>query len=344
MKRRVFLKTVGGAAGVAALGVPSLFGADEAVERVAGLPRRPLGRTGQKLSVVGFPGLALIHYEQEKCTAAIHDAFARGVNYYDVAPAYGEGKCETKMGIGLQGLDRSKYFLACKTKKRDKEGARQQLEDSLKLLKTDYFDLYQLHHLVRPAEVKQALGPGGAMETLLKAKEEGKIKYIGFSAHTTKGALEAMKGFKFDTVMFPINFVEYYTRDFGKDVLTLANEQGAAVLAIKPLSWGTWPAQGKKNREWWYRSVEEPKDIELAMRFALSQRSVVTGIPPSFLDLLDRTIEAAKAYKPVDEAAIAQLKQMAADQGSIFLREEQQVAMNLPHWTPVYPDSPHECG
>ena len=84
------------------------------------------------------------------------------------------------MGIGLQGLDRSKYFLACKTKKRDKEGAREELEHSLKLLKTDHFDLYQLHHLVRPAEVKQALGPGGAMETILKAKEEGKIKYIGF--------------------------------------------------------------------------------------------------------------------------------------------------------------------
>lgn len=346
MKRRVFLKTVGGAAGVAALGMPHLFGAEEALERVAGLPRRALGRTGQKLSVVGFPGLALVQFgpdEQEKCTTAVHKAFERGVNYFDVAPAYGEGRCETRLGIGLQGLDRSKYFLACKTKKRDAAGAREQLEESLKLLKTDHFDLYQLHHLVRPAEVKQALGPNGAVEAILKAREEGKIKYIGFSAHTTKAALEAMNGFKFDTVMFPINFVEYYTRGFGKEVLALANEQGAAVLAIKPLSWGTWPAQTKKTREWWYRSVEEAKDVELAMRFALSQRGVVAGIPPSFVDLLDRTIEAAKAFKPLDEQAITELKQMAADRGSIFLREEQQVAMNLPHWTPVYPHSPHEC-
>lgn len=341
------MKTVGGAAGMAALSacrVP-LGGAGE--ERVAGLPRRPLGRTGQKLSVVGFPGLALIQFkedEQEKCTAAIHSAFDRGINYFDVAPAYGEGRCEARMGIGLQGLDRSSYFLACKTKKRDKEGARQQLEASLRLLKTDHFDLYQLHHLVRPAEVKQALGPDGAMETLLKARDEGKIKYIGFSAHTTKAALEAMRGFNFDTVMFPINFVEYYTRDFGKDVVALAKEQGTAVLAIKPLSWGTWPAEGKRNRQWWYRSVEELKDVELAMRFALSQPGVVSGIPPSFVDLVDRSIEAAKLYKPLDELAIAQLKEMAANQGSIFLREEQQVAMNLPHWTPVYPHSPHECG
>jgi predicted aldo/keto reductase-like oxidoreductase len=344
MKRRTFIKTVSGAASAAALGVPKIFGADEPMEKVAGLPRRQLGRTGQKLSVVGFPGLALIHYDQEKGTAAIHDAFERGVNYFDVAPAYGNGECQTKLGIGLQGLDRSKYFLACKTKKRDREGARLELEESLKLLKTDHFDLYQLHHLVRPAEVKQALGPDGAMEAILKAREQGKIRWIGFSAHTTKGAMEAMKGFKFDTVMFPINFVEYYTRNFGKEVLALAHEQGAAVLAIKPLSWGTWPKDTKKTREWWYRSVEELKDIELAMRFSLSQPGVVAGIPPSFLDLLDRTIEAAKAFKPLDEAAIEQLKQMAANRDSLFLREEQQVALNLPHGKPVHPDSPHECG
>lgn len=342
MKRRTFLKTVGGVAGAAALGAPNLFGADKPLEKVAGMPRRVLGRTGQKISVVGFPGLALNHYDQEKGTAAIHDAFKRGVNYFDVAPAYGNGQCETKMGIGLQGLDRSQYFLSCKTKKRDKEGAQQELENSLKQLKTDYFDLYQLHHLVRPAEVKQALGPGGAMEAILEAQKQGKIKWIGFSAHTTKAALEVMKGFKFDTVMFPINFVEYYTRDFGKDVLALAQEQGAAVLAIKPLSWGTWPKDMKKNREWWYRSVEEPAEVELAMRFTLSQPAVVAGIPPSFLDLLDRTIEAAKAFKPLDEPAIARLKEMAANQGSIFLREEQQVALNQPHWCP-YPHSPHEC-
>jgi len=343
MKRRAFLKTVGGAAGMAALGVPRLFSADDPVERVAGVPYRRLGRTGKKLSVVGFPGLALVHCEQEEGTTAIRKAFERGINYFDVAPAYGNGTCETKMGVGLQGLDRDRYFLACKTKKRDAEGARKEMENSLKELKTDHFDLYQLHHLVRPAEVKQALGPDGAVEAILKAKEEGKVKHIGFSAHTTKAALEVMKGFRFDTVMFPINFVEYYTRGFGEEVLELAAEQGAGVLAIKPLSWGTWPAGMKRNREWWYRSVETPEEIRLAMRFALSQRSVVAGIPPSFVDLLDRTIEAVKTYEPIDSSAIAKLKEMADGRGSLFLREEQQVALNSPYRAPVHPDSPHEC-
>jgi predicted aldo/keto reductase-like oxidoreductase len=343
MKRRNFLRTVGGAAGAAALGVPRLLSAESAGLRPGELPKRVLGKTGQKLSVVGFPGLALMHYEQEQCTKALHSAFERGVNYYDVAPAYGNGQCETKMGIGLQGLPRDKYFLACKTKMRDAEGARKELENSLKLLKTDRFDLYQLHHLVQPSAVKQALGPGGAMETILKAKEEGKLKYIGFSAHTTKAALEAIRGFAFDTVMFPINFVEYYTRGFGKDVLEAAAEKGAAVLAIKPLSWGTWPKGATKTREWWYASVEEQKDVDLAMRFALSQRGVVAGIPPSFLDLLDRTIEAGKVFQPLDDSSTAVIKKMAENRESIFLREENQVALNLPNWQPVYPHSPHEC-
>lgn len=343
MKRRAFLKTVGGAAGVAALGVPTLLAQDAFSDKVEGLPRRPLGKTGVKLSVVGFPGLGLVHDEQKKCTTAVHDAFNRGMNYYDVAPAYGNGQCETKLGIALEGLDRSKYFLACKTKKRDKEGTMKELENSLKLAKTDHFDLYQLHHLVRPSEVKQALGPDGAMEAILKAKEQGKLKYIGFSAHTTKAAIEVMKGFKFDTVMFPINFVEYYTRGYGKDVLDLAGEQGAGVLAIKPLSWGTWPKDVEKTRQWWYRTVETVEDIRLAMSFSLSQTNVVAGIPPSFLDLVDRTITACKEVKPLDEESAKKLKNMAENRESIFTREEAQVAVNDHRWVPAYPDHPHEC-
>jgi aryl-alcohol dehydrogenase-like predicted oxidoreductase len=343
MKRRTFLKTVGGAAGVAALSTHGMFAEEKAQETSQGLPRRTLGRTGVKLSVVGFPGLSLWHCDQEKGTVALHNAFERGVNYFDVAPNYGNGDAEIKMGIGLQGVDRSKYFLACKTHKRDKEGAQMELERSLQRLKTDHFDLYQLHHLVRPAEVKEIFGPDGAMEVILKAKEQGKVKYIGFSAHTTKSALEAMKTFKFDTVMFPINFVEFYTRGFGKEVLALANEQGAGVLAIKPLSWGTWPKDGKKTREWWYNSVEDPDQVELAVRFSLSQKGVVAAIPTSFVDLFDKTITAAKNFRQLDAPAVAKLQEMAANRESIFLNDEKQVAMNQPHGSPIYPQNPHEC-
>lgn len=346
MKRRSFLKVAGGVAGAYALGVQSVLraeksGSSEEIEKVAGLPRRVLGQTGEKISIVGFPGLALVHYDQKRGTAGLHQAFERGVNYFDVAPAYGNGEAEIKMGIGLQGLDRSRIFLACKTRMRDKEGARKELERSLKRLKTNYFDLYQMHCIRRPDEVKQALGPGGAIETFLKAKEEGKVRYLGFSAHTTKGALAAMHGFRFDTIMFPINFVEYFQMEFGRAVLELAHEQGAAVLAIKPLSMGAWPQGAERTRKWWYRTTESQEEVGLAMRFTLSRRPVAAGIPPSFLDLLDKAIEAGRSYRPITEAETQKLREQAQTCESLF-RREQVARAGLPQ-RPIYPDSPHEC-
>lgn len=326
MERRSFLKAVGGATGGVALGVERLVAGAEPVpeaERVAGLPRRVLGRTGQKVSVVGFPGLALIHYDQPQCTAGIRSALDRGVNYFDVAPAYGMGQCETKLGIGLEGVERSRYFLACKTKRRDKAGAREELEQSLKLLKTDHFDLYQLHHLRWRDEVEEVLGPNGAIQTLVEAQKEGKVKYLGFSAHTTKAAVQVMQGFRFDTAMFPINFVEHLKYGFGPEVLALAQQQGVAVLAIKAMSRGGWLAGQERTRKWWYRSVEEPPEVDLALRFVLSQPMVVAGIPPSFLDLLDKAIEGAKNFQPITPAEIERLRAIAQGCESIFQKDEQ---------------------
>jgi len=349
MERRSFLKVAGGVTGGLALGVSPALSSDKSsskreVEKVAGLPRRLLGRTGEKVSIVGFPGLALSHYGQDECNRGIVKAFEKGINYYDVAPAYGkDGDCEKKMGVGLQSVDRSKIFLACKTKMRDKDGALKELDRSLKRLKTDHFDLYQLHHLRAPEEVKKALGPGGAMETILKAKEQGKIRYIGFSAHTTKGALEAMNGFRFDTVMFPINFVEMYKIGFGKAVLDLAHEQGAGVLAIKTMSKGPWLQGAERTRKWWYRSTETQDETNTALRFTLSQKQVAAGIPPSFLDLLDLAIEAGRTYKPITDAETQKLQATAETCLSLFLREEQRVARGESLDKPIYPDSPYEC-
>ena len=349
MKRRSFLKATGAVAGSYALGLPPATAQDTAPAKRkkaadAPMPLRTLGRTGRKISVVGFPGLALSNYDQDEGTKGIHDAFARGLNYFDVAPAYGrDGDCEKKMGIGLQGLDRSKYFLSCKTKMRDKQGSRKELERSLQRLKTDYFDLYQMHHIRFPDEVERALGPGGALETLLEAKKEGKVRHLGFSAHTTKGAVQLMKGFRFDTVMFPINFVEFFKIGFGKAVLELAKEQGVAVLGMKTLSMGAWPRGAERTRKWWYRTTETQQEVSLALRFTLSQPGVATGIPPSFLDLLDKAITAAKSYRPLRDRQNEKLRKVAESCLSVFEREEKLVALGLPPREPLYPDSPHEC-
>ena len=327
MKRRSFLKTVAVSAGVVGQGVctaqPPAVEAKPA-GKVHGMPRRVLGRTGRRVSIVGYPGFALRREKedtQEACTASIAGALEKGINYYDVAPAYAKTLCEKRMGQAfaeIDGFRRAEIFLACKTKMRTAEGAREELERSLKLLRTDYFDLYQLHCLEYPdKDVDRAFASDGAMKTILEARKEGKIRHIGFSAHTTSAALAALHKFPFDTVMFPINFVEMMKIGYGKKVLELAHQQGAAVLAIKPMSAGAWPPEIKRkerHRAWWYRTLEDQDEINLAMRWTLCQKSVVAGIPPAWLELAARGFAAGGNFRPIDDADVERLRTMAAQQ------------------------------
>lgn len=349
MKRRSFLRVVGGAAGASTFGIEKLLAdfraTDDVVSRVAGLPRRLLGRTQREVSIIGFPGLALMRTDPAAAKQAVKDAFDRGVNYYDNAPAYGkDGECEIKMGPALAGLERSKIFLACKTKARDAAGAQKELDRSLERHQTAYFDLYQMHHLVTLDDVHRALGPGGAVETFRKARESGKIRGIGFSAHSTKAALAALRLFDFDTAMFPISFAEYYLRDFGKAVLDLAAERGTAVVAIKPMCLGAWLPGVPKTREWWYRTTETPEEIAVALRFSLSLKGVVAGIPPSFIDLVEKAVTAARDLQPATAQDREQLREFAKKCQSLFLREDTQpeppaaAGLGIP-----YPERLHEC-
>ncbi len=337
MKRRPFLKIVGSVAGAFGLQSPlvNALGFKDRSEDTCEIPLRELGTTGEKLPLVVFPGLCLMHLEQEQCTESMHSAFGRGLNFYDVAPAYGrDGECEKKMGVALQDLQRDKYFLACKTKMRDKEGAREELERSLKRLKTDYFDLYQMHHLRSTEEVEEAFAPGGAMETIFKAQEEGLVRYIGFSAHTTKSAVAALEKHKFDSVMFPINFVEYYKFGFGKEVLEAAEKQGSAVLAMKTFSKGRWPQDVEKTRNWWYRPTEEQSEVQMAINFSASQKNVTAVVPPAWVDIFEKAVVAAKTYKPANEKELAHLQEMSDDCISVFEKMQSQFSLG--------DDSPYE--
>jgi predicted aldo/keto reductase-like oxidoreductase len=143
--------------------------------------------------------------------------------------------------------------------------------------------------------------------------------------------------------MFPINFVEMFRIGFGKAVLELAEKQGAAVLAIKPMSKGPWPQGAERTRQWWYRATETQEETNAAMRYTLSLKQVVAGIPPSFLDLLDLAIEAGRTYQPVSDAETRKLQETAQSCTSLFQREEERVARGESLQQPLYPDSPHEC-
>ena len=153
---------------------------------------------------------------------------------YDVAPSYGNS--EERLGPALRPY-RDEVFLACKTGQRDKKGARKELEQSLKRLKADHLDLYQLHGVYDVKEdVERALGPGGAIEAFLAAREKGLIRFIGFSTHSVSAALRAIEEFPFDTVLCPINYVCHYTGKFDQKIVEAARNKNMGILAIKALA------------------------------------------------------------------------------------------------------------
>jgi predicted aldo/keto reductase-like oxidoreductase len=336
MQRRNFLKTLGAAGGLA-VGYRPLF-ADPAdptralIAHPSGLPRRVLGRTGQQVSIVAYPCLALSKYPQVECDADLRKAFEAGVNYYDVAPAYGDAEIKLGTALGAGALARDRIFLASKTKARDAAGARKELERSLQRLKTDRLDLYQLHVLSTPADVAKAFGPDGAVETLVKARDEGKVRWLGFSAHTKQAALDALKGFNFETVMYPVNFVEHYLLQFDPEVLALARERSAAVVAIKPISAGAWrKGEPRTRNNWWYRVLEDPREIELAIRFSLSFDPVVSVLSTSFFDLMEKSIAAGVAFRPATEADFAAMRALAQKYAPLFAPSGQKSALFGPH-------------
>ena len=189
MKRREFLKQAGLTA--AAVASTTQLKAATPTQPIA---RRTLGRTGEKLSIIGFGGIVVMNEETGAANNIVAEAVDRGINYFDVAPSY--GNAQERLGPALAPY-RKNCFLACKTDGRMKDDSRADLENSLKLLKTDHVDLYQFHALTKMTDLDKVLGPGGAIETMEAAKKEGKIRYIGFSVHSAETALAAMDRYQF---------------------------------------------------------------------------------------------------------------------------------------------------
>ena len=148
-------------------------------------PAAPLGKTGEQLSIIGFGGIVVMNETTGAASNIVAEAVDRGINYFDVAPSY--GNAQERLGPALTPY-RKNCFLACKTDGRMKDDSRADLENSLKLLKTDHLDLYQFHALTKMTDLDKVLGPGGAIETMEAAKKEGKIRYIGFSVHSVETA------------------------------------------------------------------------------------------------------------------------------------------------------------
>ncbi|MGD0801050.1 MAG: aldo/keto reductase [Terracidiphilus sp.] len=298
MERRVFLKQ----AAITAAAVASTSKVNASASTPANpIARRPLGKTGEQLSIIGFGGIVVMNEETGAAAKIVAEAVDRGVNYFDVAPSY--GNAEERLGPALAPY-RNKSFLACKTDGLTKEAARADLEESLKRLKTDHFDLYQFHALTKKADLEKIFGPGGAIETMEAAKKEGKIRFVGFSVHSAETALAAMDRYPFDTVLFPVNWVLFSQANFGPQILERAREKKIGILALKAMAKGVWPEGMRKNHpepKCWYQPAAFPDEASLGLRWTLGH-PVTSALPPGEERYFRLAMDVAQSYKPLGAA------------------------------------------
>lgn len=286
----------------------------------AALPKRKF-KDGVELSVIGFGGIVVTAMPQSEADRRVAAAMDRGVNYYDVAPSYAAGEAEKQLGIALKPY-RKGVFLAEKTQKRDAKGAQEEFEESLRRLHTDYFDLYQFHAVGSMEDAEKILAPGGAGEFFTKLKQEGKVRYIGFSAHHAGAALRLMDALPLDSVLFPVNFAAWDKGGFGPQILAKAKQKGMARLALKAMALGQWPKglprDQRKYRKCWYEPIDDRALAQLALRFTLGQE-ITSAIPPGDERLFDLAMDLAAAPLPkLSAAEMADLRTRTAKAEPIF--------------------------
>ena len=294
LDRRGFLKAASTAATAAVVGEAGIDYA-RAVEALGPIPIRTLGRTGLKVTMFGLGGYhAGLPDSEEDTIRVIHRALELGINFYDNADCYQTGRAEERMGKALEGR-RKDIYLMTKVDQRDATGSRLTLEKSLKSLRTDYLDLWQFHGVSKMADLEQIFGPNGAMETAQKAKQEGKIRFIGVTGHSDpEFHLAFIQKYDFDAVQMPINVVDYHYKSFRKTVVDEAVKRNIGVIAMKTLSFGNIVSMG----------VAKPAE---AMPWSWSQPISVLISGCDTVERLNYNVYLAKTFKPMPEGEQAAL-------------------------------------
>jgi aryl-alcohol dehydrogenase-like predicted oxidoreductase len=262
---------------------------------------RRLGRTGHESSILIFGSFALFRASQREADAALETALDNGINHIDVSPVY--GKAEKNIGSWLK-RNGKRFFIGCKTHERTKEGARESLQRSLETLNIDYFDLFQCHGVDTMDVVNTILGPGGAMEAILEAREQGLVKNIGITGHNPVTQNEALGLFDFDTVMFPLNRVHAaHWTDWNdwRPLLKTARQKDIGVMAIKSVAKQARQGPNEKQYNTWYEPFDEAAEIEKSLRYTLSQ-DITAAVMAGELRLWPMIIDAAKRFKYLNDA------------------------------------------
>jgi aryl-alcohol dehydrogenase-like predicted oxidoreductase len=214
---------------------------DDSTSSPAPLPTVTLGRTGRTVPRLGFGSAPIGRLESARdAVEVVKSAIRLGVRYLDTAPSYSRGRSEQRIGAALAacGVDRSEFFIATKTQRRDADGARRELEESLERLGTDYVDALQVHQIHE--DVDTIFGEGAVLDALQKAKDEGLIRHIGITCHRNPAYIvEAVRRHEFDVALVPVNPLDVKHRSFAREFLPLAAEKGTAVIAMKVYAGGS---------------------------------------------------------------------------------------------------------
>jgi aryl-alcohol dehydrogenase-like predicted oxidoreductase len=266
------------------------------------MEKRRLGKTEHWSSILIFGGFALFKLNQNAADEAIETAWANGINHIDVSPLYGDAELHLGSWFKRHG---KQFFLACKTAERKKKGAWESLKRSLDTLHVDKFDLFQLHGIDDPRTLETALGPGGALEAVLEAQQQGLVKYIGITGHNPPNHVLALKKFAFDTVLFPLNRIHAAHPTNWNDyteLLKIAAKNDVGLMAIKSVAKGMWPdGQAREHAHTyntWYEPFVDEEDLRKSLYFTLSQ-PVAGAVLPGELKLWPAMIEAAHNFKPL---------------------------------------------
>lgn len=256
--------------------------------------KRKLGNTGYDVFGVAYGGIVSMNDGQTPSDRYVSWAVDHGVNYFDVAPSYGDA--EEKLGNSLRPY-RSQVYLACKTEKRVKKDAETDLRNSMKNLHTDYFDVYQMHGLSSMEELETAFSEGGVMEMMVKMKEQGYVRKLGITCHNEDVALKAISLYPFDTVLFPFNWHMHMAHGMGSRLIRTAGEKGMGVLAMKQLVERSWMENESRDEfpKSWCKPISA-SDTELriaAMKYAFELGADIL-IPPGNFECFSFEVEHAE--------------------------------------------------
>jgi predicted aldo/keto reductase-like oxidoreductase len=255
-----------------------------------------LGKTDLTVSEFGFGCIPIIRLAKDDSAKVLRHAFERGITFFDTANAYRDS--EEKIGAAFAGM-RENVVLASKTLRRGAEGAMEHLENSLRMLKSDYLDLYQLHQVAQEEDWHEVTGPAGALEAVMKAKAAGKVRYVGVTSHNLQMALKMVRSGFFDTIQFPFNLIEEGAKD---ELIGATRETGMGFICMKPFGGGV------------------IDNAEVAFKY-LRAHSEVIPIPGfESIEHVDEIISIYSQPNVIDEQDMEIMENYRSELGKIFCR------------------------